>query len=182
MDKGKKRLFILLGMASLLVYGAVFGGIWFLMTAASPAVRHIAVTALAAGFVMLLSKNFCRSHHASLKVVVYSHEHHHQCHERFSAAHVALQEPVHLSAAADICAYLPDYTLLRVGQVKRQAHFVESVEIVADLVKRKAFVSLRANLCMSQDVQLHIEELLELQSELRFLQQVGVLRKVYVKN
>ena len=27
MDKGKKRLFILLGMASLLVYGAVFGGI-----------------------------------------------------------------------------------------------------------------------------------------------------------
>ncbi len=54
MDKGKKRLFILLGMASLLVYGAVFGGIWFLMTAASPAVRHIAVTALAAGFVMLL--------------------------------------------------------------------------------------------------------------------------------
>lgn len=54
MDKGKKRLFILLGMASLLVYGAVFGVIWFLMTAASPAVRHIAVTALAAGFVMLL--------------------------------------------------------------------------------------------------------------------------------
>ena len=54
MDKGKKRLFILLGMASLLVYGAVFGVIWFLMTAASPAVRHIAMTALAAGFVMLL--------------------------------------------------------------------------------------------------------------------------------
>ena len=54
MDKGKKRLFILLGMASLLVFGAVFGVIWFLMTAASPAVRHIAVTALAAGFVMLL--------------------------------------------------------------------------------------------------------------------------------
>ena len=54
MDKGKKRLFILLGMASLLVYGAVFGVIWFLMPAASPAMRQIAVTALAAGFVMLL--------------------------------------------------------------------------------------------------------------------------------
>ncbi|MBR4943833.1 MAG: DUF116 domain-containing protein [Peptococcaceae bacterium] len=54
MDKGKKRLFILLGMVTLLVYGAVFGFIWFLMTSTSPAVRHIAVTALAAGFVMLM--------------------------------------------------------------------------------------------------------------------------------
>ena len=54
MDKGKKRLFILLGMVSLLVYGAVFGTIWFVMTTASPAVRHIAVTALVAVFVMLI--------------------------------------------------------------------------------------------------------------------------------
>lgn len=54
MDKGKKRLFILLGMVSLLVYGAVFGIIWFVMTSASPAVRHIAVTALVAVFVMLI--------------------------------------------------------------------------------------------------------------------------------
>lgn len=54
MDKGKKRLFILLGMVSLLMYGAVFGTIWFVMTTASPAVRHIAVTALVAVFVMLI--------------------------------------------------------------------------------------------------------------------------------
>ncbi len=54
MDKGKKRLFILLGMVTLLVYGALFGGLWFLMTQASETVRHLAVTALAAGFLMLL--------------------------------------------------------------------------------------------------------------------------------
>lgn len=54
MDKGKKRLFILLGMASLLAYGAVFAVVWFVMTSASPAVRHLAVTALAAGFVTLM--------------------------------------------------------------------------------------------------------------------------------
>ena len=54
MDKGKKRLFILLGMVSLLVYGAVFGIIWFVMTSASPAVRHVIVVAMVAAFVMLM--------------------------------------------------------------------------------------------------------------------------------
>ncbi len=54
MDKGKKRLFILLGMVSLLVYGAVFGAIWFIMNSTSPAVHHLMMTALAAGCVMLL--------------------------------------------------------------------------------------------------------------------------------
>lgn len=54
MNKGRKRIFILLGMASLLLYGAVFGAIWYLMTGASPLVRHLLLTAVAAVLVLCL--------------------------------------------------------------------------------------------------------------------------------
>ena len=54
MDKGKKRLFILLGMATVLLYGLVFGVIWFIMTSAPQALRHIVVVSLVAAFAMLM--------------------------------------------------------------------------------------------------------------------------------
>ena len=54
MDKGKKRIFILLGIATLLLYLLVFGVIWFLMTNVSDALRHLLIVAMVAGFVMLM--------------------------------------------------------------------------------------------------------------------------------
>lgn len=51
-ERGKKRVFILLGLVMMLCYFAVFGIIWFLMTRSSEALRELLMT----GFVALF---FC---------------------------------------------------------------------------------------------------------------------------
>lgn len=49
-EKGKKRVFILLGLVMLFCYFAVFGIIWFLMTSTSEALREFMMTAFVALF------------------------------------------------------------------------------------------------------------------------------------
>lgn len=49
-EKGKKRVFILLGFVMMLCYVAVFGAIWFLMTHSSEALRELIMTGFAALF------------------------------------------------------------------------------------------------------------------------------------
>ena len=49
--KGKKRIFILLGMVMMLCYFAVFGVIWLLMTTSSQELRQVMMTGFAALFV-----------------------------------------------------------------------------------------------------------------------------------
>lgn len=53
---------------------------------------------LAQGLGVLCGKDFCGSHQACLCAVAYGYEHGHQCHERLSAAHIALEQAVHLPA------------------------------------------------------------------------------------
>ena len=65
---------------------------------------------------MLFGENFRRCHYASLVSVVESYQHCHQCHESLSAAHVALQQPVHLPSAAQVAPYLPHHPFLGVGE------------------------------------------------------------------
>lgn len=54
MDKGKKRIFILLGLVTMLLYVLVFGVIWYLMTSAPERLRHLLIVALVAGFVLVM--------------------------------------------------------------------------------------------------------------------------------
>ena len=43
------------------------------------------------GIVMLVSQNFGRCHHASLKSIIQCHQHAHQCHQCFSTSNISLQ-------------------------------------------------------------------------------------------
>ena len=54
MNKGKKRLFILLGMATVLLYCLVFAVIWLIMTSESAFWRHVFLIGLLAAFVVLM--------------------------------------------------------------------------------------------------------------------------------
>ncbi len=54
MNKGKKRLFILLGMATVLLYCLVFAVIWLIMTSESAFWRHVILIGLMAAFVVLM--------------------------------------------------------------------------------------------------------------------------------
>lgn len=49
--KGKKRIFILLGIVMMLCYFAIFGAIWLLMTTSSQALREVMMTGFVALFV-----------------------------------------------------------------------------------------------------------------------------------
>lgn len=54
MNKGKKRIFILLGMATLLLYCSVFGVIWYVMTSKSTFLRNLIFIGLVTAFVVLV--------------------------------------------------------------------------------------------------------------------------------
>lgn len=54
MNEGKKRIFILLGMFILLIYGVIFSLIWFLLSNQSPVVKKIMVIGIIAAFVVVM--------------------------------------------------------------------------------------------------------------------------------
>ena len=129
---------------------------------------------------MLFGKDFRGCHDACLESVVQGDEHGHQRHECLSAAHVALQQTVHLSAAAQVLAYLPHHALLCVGERKWQVAAVEAVECLADMPEDVSAVFAPLVGGISQYVELHVEEFFELQSEACVLQVFGVLGVMHV--
>jgi hypothetical protein len=72
---------------------------------------------------MLLGQYLGGSHYAGLISVVYGYEHSHKCHHRLTAAHIALQQTVHLAAAAHVVTYLADNAFLRSRQRERISYF-----------------------------------------------------------
>ena len=54
MKEGKKRLFILLGLSILVVYGAIFAFIWFLISNRSPLFNKILLISIVAAFVVIM--------------------------------------------------------------------------------------------------------------------------------
>ena len=85
---------------------------------------------MADGIEMLCSENLGGCHDGSLIIVVERQKHAHKGHESFAAAHIALKETIHLSAAAHIGANLLDNSLLSAGECKGQMLGVESIEIM----------------------------------------------------
>ncbi len=83
------------------------------------------------GLQVLLGQYLRRGHDAGLVAVVQRNEHRHQCHQRLAAAHVALQQAVHLAPAAHVPADFADDALLGIGQREGQVAVVETVEQVA---------------------------------------------------
>ena len=127
---------------------------------------------------MLLGEYLGWCHDARLIAVAERDEHGHKCHEGLSAAHVALQQAVHLTARAHVVAYLVHDALLRTGQLEPEVLGVEAVEVVAHLREDVAAVLAAMVGGVTQYVELHVEELLELQSLARLLHLDGVLRIV----
>ena len=92
------------------------------------------------GLQVLFGKNFGRSHQTGLITVVEGDEHGHQRHEGFTRTHVALQQPVHLSAAAHIGTDFMHHPFLCAREFERKMVGIEIMEDVADAVEDVATV------------------------------------------
>ena len=92
------------------------------------------------GLQMLFGKNLGRCHEACLVTVVQGYEHSHQRHERLARTHVALQQTVHLLAAAHVGSYLVHHPFLGARQFEGQVVVIEAVEDVADAIEYVAAV------------------------------------------
>ena len=118
------------------------------------------------GVEVLLSQDLRRCHDARLTTIVNSDECHHQCHECLTTAHIPLQESVHLSSRLHVGTNLTDDTFLSFGQLEGQMVVEEAVEMFTNGVEHDALVAQLTVFHIAQDVQLHIKQFLEFQSEL----------------
>ena len=84
---------------------------------------------------MLCGQDFGGCHQARLASVVEGDEHTEQRHQRLAAAHVALQQSVHLLAATHVVAYLFDDPFLGIGELERKFLGIETVEVLTDGAK-----------------------------------------------
>ena len=128
---------------------------------------------------MLLGKYLGGCHHAGLVVVILCKQHGKQRHKGFSAAHIALNKPVHLHIASHIAPYLAHDAFLSAGELKRKIFGVKFVEYLANLRKIVAGILLLAVFGVVEDAQLYIEELFEFQTILGATQFVDVAREMY---
>ena len=128
--------------------------------------------------VVLCSKDFRRCHKAGLETIIERHEHREGGHHRLTTTHVALQKAIHLLAAAYVGTDLFQHTLLRVGQVERDAVAIEAIEMIAYVYKLEAAVLLMSHAEGTNEVELQIEKLLELQAELSISQVLRIGRKM----
>ena len=129
--------------------------------------------------VVLVGQHFGRRHDAGLVAIVKRHHGRQYCHERLSAAHVALQQAVHLLAAGHVGPDLLEHALLGTGQRKRQ-RFVGLVEIVPDAAEDHTAVSPHADAFLAQKRKLEVEQFLEFQASLCPLQILDRSRKMDV--
>ena len=107
---------------------------------------------------VLLGKYFGRCHDARLKTVVEREEAAKQSHDGLAAAHVALQQAVHLPPAPHVAADFADHALLRLGEFKGQASVVKLHEALAHFLELIALVVTPPARCRTQDIELEIEE------------------------
>ena len=116
---------------------------------------------------MLPRQNLGGRHHAGLKTVIDGQQHRQQCHERLARPHVALQQAVHLVARHRI---LPDFAhdaLLRPRQREGQHLFVKRIEHCPYAGEVEAVVLGQTFRTARHHIELHAEQLLELEAVLR---------------
>ncbi len=131
---------------------------------------------------MLLRKDLRRCQHRRLKAVVQRDEHTEQGHERLPAAHVALQQAVHLLARAHVLADLLHDTLLRTGELKRKMVGIERIEVRSHMCKNVALHILLHQQFLLEELKLDVEQLLEFKPLDRYVQALLVLREVSLRH
>ena len=114
--------------------------------------------------IMLRRENLRRSHQAGLKAVVASQQHAHQCDERLAAAHIALQQAVHLMPGHGVLTDFADHALLRPGQRKRQPLVIKRIEKPAHGREQESVLPRGAGMSLLQNIELDAEQLVELET------------------
>ena len=128
--------------------------------------------------IMLRRENLRRSHQAGLKAVVASQQHAHQCDERLAAAHVALQQAVHLMPGHGVLTDFADHALLRPGQRKRQSLVIKRIEKPAHGREQESVLARGAGMSLLQNIELDAEQLVELETQLGVAQRLLRSRKM----
>ena len=128
---------------------------------------------------MLYCKYFRRSHHTGLVSVVHRDEGREHGHHRLAAAHVSLQEAVHLLSGHGIAAYLLDDPFLSSRQLIGQVA-VAPVECLSDFPEKYAGRAAHPYVLLPQQGQLQEEQLLEFQTVPGRFQASYILGKMYI--
>jgi len=129
---------------------------------------------------MLIGQNFGRRHHTCLITVVKCNKHTHQRHKRLSATHIALQQAVHLPAHPHVATDFLQHPLLGIGQFERKIFGIKRIEYIAYFAEHISPILALPVACITQNVELYIEQFFKLQPILRLTQQFGTGREVYV--
>ena len=130
------------------------------------------------GLVVLGGEDLRRRHDTGLVAVIDGEQAAHEGHEGLAGTDVALQEAVHLTTGLEVIVYLVDDAFLRVGEVERQG-FVERMKTCTDHRHGEARVLL-APLHLTENLELDIKELFELESRPCVLHGEGVFREMDV--
>ena len=126
---------------------------------------------------MLESKHFRRRHQAGLVAVRDGDEGRQHGHHRLAAAHVALQQAVHLMPAFQVLADLLDHALLGVGQIVGEGA-VAAIERLAHAGHRQTDRIAAADVFLLEERGLQEEQLFEFEPVGGFRQGVLVRREV----
>ena len=126
------------------------------------------------GFQMLPCKNLGGCHDTRLIAVVQRYQCCHKGDNRLAAAHIALQEAVHLLAAAHVLPHLADNAFLGPGERELQHIIVEVMEISTHATEHVSHQATGASLDIMQDIEFQKEQFLKLKAELRLPQRMLV--------
>ena len=128
---------------------------------------------------MLHRQHLGRGHDTGLVAVVHRDEGREHGHHRLAAAHVSLQEAVHLLSGHGIAAYLLDDPFLSSRQLIGQVA-VAPVECLSDFPEKYAGRAAHPYVLLPQQGQLQEEQLLEFQTVPGRFQASYILGKMYI--
>ena len=128
---------------------------------------------------MLGSQYFRRCHQTGLVAIVNGHQHGHQSHHRFAAAHIALQQTVHLEAGTQVCPDFFEHALLGIGKGERQFFIEKPIEFLTNHFYFRSFQQLFSAIAFSDQLQLQKEKFFKLYPVLGEVPLVFILRKMY---
>ena len=128
--------------------------------------------------VVLRCQDLGRRHDASLEAVVDREQGGQQGHHGLAAAHVPLEQAVHVPARVRIGANLAHHPLLGAREFEGQVVGVEGVEPVTDRGEADAGLPHRGHLLFANEQQLQVKELLEFQAVARLVGRRGIRWRV----
>ena len=127
---------------------------------------------------VLLGQDFRRGHDARLTAIVHGQQGGQQGHHGFAAAHIPLQETVHVLAVPRVFPDFADDPLLGPGQLKGNPLGIEAVEGLSHLREGDPWQVLRLGVAVLNQEKLEEEEFFKLQPEAPEPLGIHVLRLV----